>query len=95
MIYFLKFFLKFYFSKEDRILCGPLDRLFTTYWPLSCLEFETPELKPLVERIMFCLGVNAAIKELSKFKAKHSQLSYYNIRVPISNVWVKNIDLAS
>ena len=44
MIYFLKFFLKFYSSKEDRILCGPLDRLFTTYWPLSCLEFETPAL---------------------------------------------------
>ena len=22
----------------------PLDRLFITYWPLSCLEFETPGL---------------------------------------------------
>ena len=26
----------------------PLDRLFITYWPLSCLEFEAPEVSAQV-----------------------------------------------
>ena len=39
-------------------------------------------------------GINAAIQRASRSERKHSQLSYYNSRAPISNVEVKNIKSA-
>ena len=34
----------------------PLDRLFITYWPLSCLEFETPALQQRIGALVGCHG---------------------------------------